>query len=48
MIKGFIDGLKKSFSGKTYTRKLKPCMVCGEPSFTDWLCSRCYLDKFDN
>lgn len=32
----FIDGLKKSFSGKQYLRDLNKCERCGKPSFFKW------------
>ena len=30
MFKGFIDGLKKSFSGKDHLRNINKCSKCGE------------------
>lgn len=42
---GFIDGLKKSFSGKTYTRKLYTCIICREDSFFGTtICLKCEVD----
>jgi len=29
----FIEGLKKSFSGKDYLREINQCHTCGKPSF---------------
>ena len=36
----FINGLRKSFSGKQYTRDLNVCVTCGEPAFTN-MCGYC-------
>jgi hypothetical protein len=44
MFKGFIDGLKKSFSGKDYTRKLNKCEKCGKPAFFS-TCLKCEVDE---
>ena len=44
MIKGFINGLRKSFSGKRYTRKLNTCNRCGKPSFFN-SCLKCEVDE---
>ena len=33
MIKDFINGLRKSFSGKDYLRDINQCTKCGKPSF---------------
>jgi len=46
MIKGFIDGLKKSFSGVRYSRKLRKCMICGNPCFSEWICLDCEVDYY--
>ncbi len=29
----FVNGLKKSFSGKDYLRNISQCSECGKPSF---------------
>jgi len=39
----FIEGLKKSFSGKTFTRKLNKCDKCGKPSYFS-TCLKCEVD----
>lgn len=39
----FIDGLRKSFSGKRYTRKLNECKKCGKDSFFS-ICLKCEVD----
>jgi hypothetical protein len=44
MFKGFIDGLKKSFSGKTFTRELNTCSKCSKPSFFS-TCLKCEVDE---
>ena len=31
----FVNGLKKSFSGKDYLRNINQCNICGKPSFTN-------------
>ena len=46
LFSGFINGLKKSFSGKRYSRKLSKCMICGEPCFSDWICLNCEVDLY--
>tara|TARA_B110000438_G_scaffold256023_1_gene263240 strand:- start:382 stop:615 length:234 start_codon:yes stop_codon:yes gene_type:complete len=33
VIKEFINGLRKSFSGKDYLRDINQCDKCGKPSF---------------
>jgi len=33
VIKEFINGLRKSFSGKDYLRNINQCDKCGKPSF---------------
>jgi hypothetical protein len=35
LLEGFINGLKKSFSGKDYLRDINQCDKCGKPSFFD-------------
>lgn len=44
LFSGFIEGLKKSFSGKTYTRKLNICKECGKDSFFG-TCLKCEVDN---
>jgi len=46
LFSGFIQGLRKSFSGKRYSRKLSKCMICGEPCFSDWICLNCEVDLY--
>jgi len=41
---GFISGLKKSFSGKIFTRELNDCRFCGKPSYFD-TCLKCEIDE---
>jgi hypothetical protein len=43
-IKGFINGLKKSFSGKDYLREINQCDKCGKPSFFG-SCLKCETDE---
>jgi|TARA_R110002096_G_scaffold233280_6_gene423351 hypothetical protein len=43
MFKGFIDGLKKSFSGKDHLRNINKCSNCGDPSYSD-LCLKCEVE----
>ena len=43
MIRNFINGLKKSFSGKDYLRESKQCPKCGKPSCFD-SCLKCEGD----
>ena len=43
MFEGFIDGLKKSFSGKDHLRKINKCVKCGDPSYSD-LCLKCEVE----
>ena len=38
---GFINGLKKSFNGKTYTRDLEMCNVCSKPAYFMDRCLYC-------
>jgi len=40
----FINGLKKSFSGKYYLRELNKCKSCGKPSFFS-TCLKCETDQ---
>lgn len=40
----FINGLKKSFSGKDYLRDLHQCDICAKPSFSAW-CQWCEVKK---
>jgi len=44
MIRGFINGLKKSFSGKDYLRNINQCDKCGKPSFFK-SCLKCETDE---
>tara|TARA_R110002126_G_scaffold130753_3_gene274294 strand:- start:618 stop:854 length:237 start_codon:yes stop_codon:yes gene_type:complete len=41
IIHNFINGLKKSFSGKQYTREIFTCKACGSPVYVDSICSYC-------
>jgi len=41
---GFINGLKKSFSGKDYLREINTCRRCGKPCFFD-SCLKCETDE---
>ena len=43
IIRNFINGLKKSFSGKDYLREINQCAKCGRPSFFD-SCLKCEVD----
>ena len=43
LFSGFINGLKKSFSGKDHLRNINTCEKCGKPSFSD-KCLRCEVD----
>ena len=43
MFKGFIDGLKKSFSGKDHLRNINKCSNSGDPSYSD-LCLKCEVE----
>lgn len=40
----FINGLRKSFSGKDYTREINECNSCGLPSFFS-SCLKCEIDE---
>tara|TARA_R110002051_G_scaffold2342_2_gene12320 strand:- start:14 stop:187 length:174 start_codon:yes stop_codon:yes gene_type:complete len=44
MFKGFIDGLKKSFSGKDHLRNINKCKVCNKPAFTN-ICLYCKTEQ---
>ena len=44
MIKEFINGLRKSFSGKDYLRDINQCDKCGKPSFFG-TCLKCETDE---
>jgi hypothetical protein len=44
MIKEFINGLRKSFSGKDYLREINQCDKCGKPSFFS-SCLKCETDE---
>ena len=44
MIRGFIEGLKKSFSGKNYLREINTCRRCDKPCFFD-SCLKCEVDE---
>ena len=44
IITGFINGLKKSFSGKDYLRNINQCDKCGKPSFFK-SCLKCETDE---
>ena len=44
IITNFINGLKKSFSGKQYLRKLNRCDMCGKDSFM-YRCLACEVDE---
>ena len=39
----FINGLKKSFSGKDYLRDINRCKICYKPSFFS-TCLKCETD----
>ena len=48
ILSGFINGLKKSFSGKTYTRELHRCPICNGLSFINGKCLFCQTkEDFD-
>ena len=40
----FINGLKKSFSGRDYLRNINQCEMCGKPSFFS-TCLKCETDQ---
>lgn len=44
VIKEFINGLRKSFSGKDYLRDINQCDKCGKPSFFG-TCLKCETDE---
>ncbi len=41
---GFINGLRKSFSGEDYLRDVNRCKTCGKPSFFS-NCLKCEVDE---
>jgi len=43
MLRNFINGLKKSFDGNDYLRKLNKCINCGKSSFFN-SCLKCEVD----
>ena len=43
LLSGFLNGLRKSFSGKDFLRDIYKCNVCGEPSFFG-SCLKCETD----
>ncbi len=43
-LSGFIQGLKKSFSGRDYLRNVDLCNTCGKPSFFS-SCLKCEMDE---
>jgi len=43
MFDKFIKGIKKSFDGKTYIRKLYKCNLCGKDSYMH-TCLQCEID----
>ena len=44
LLEGFINGLKKSFSGEDYLREINTCRRCGKPCFFD-SCLTCEVDE---
>ena len=44
LLDGFINGLKKSFSGRDYLRNINQCDSCGKPSFFS-NCLKCETDE---
>ncbi len=44
VLKEFINGLRKSFSGKDYLREINQCDKCGKPSFSKW-CMICEVEQ---
>ena len=44
LLRNFINGLKKSFDGKDYLRKLNTCDTCGKSSFM-YRCLKCEVDE---
>jgi|TARA_R110002096_G_scaffold297781_1_gene492200 hypothetical protein len=44
LLDGFINGLKKSFSGRDYLRNINQCGSCGRPSFFS-NCLKCETDE---
>ncbi len=43
IVSNFINGLRKSFSGKDYLREINQCNSCGRPSFFG-SCLKCETD----
>jgi hypothetical protein len=43
LLSGFLNGLRKSFSGKDFLRDVYKCKVCNEPSFFG-SCLKCETD----
>lgn len=43
ILTNFINGLRKSFSGKDYLRDIHQCDKCGQPSFFG-SCLKCETD----
>ena len=44
VLKEFINGLRKSFSGNDYLRDIHQCEKCGQPSFSKW-CMVCEVEQ---
>lgn len=44
ILDGLINGLKKSFNGKSYLRKLNKCDKCGKDSYM-YRCLKCEVDE---
>lgn len=44
ILTNFINGLRKSFSGKDYLREINQCEKCGKPSFFG-SCLKCETDE---
>ena len=44
ILSGFINGLKKSFSGESFVRKINVCDMCKKPSFM-YRCLKCETDE---
>jgi len=43
LLSGFLNGLKKSFSGRDFLRDINQCEKCGKPSFFS-SCLKCEVD----
>ena len=43
LLSGFLNGLRKSFSGKDFLRDVYKCEICGKPSFFG-SCLKCETD----